>query len=76
MERGGGEELKKEQGAGGCGEAVGGRGGGGETVGPSEISRDEEHVSNPWGSAGKPPEMGAVELPLQPGPGRDPLEQR
>lgn len=42
---------------------------------PSEISGDEEHVSNPWGSAGKPPEMGAVELLLQPRPGLDPSEQ-
>lgn len=52
------------------------RGGGGETAGLSEISRDEERVSNPWGSAGKPPEMGAVELPFQPAPGLDPSEQQ
>lgn len=50
-------------------------GGGGETAGASERSGDKDHVSNPWGSAGKPPEMGAVELLLQPWPGLDPLEQ-
>lgn len=42
---------------------------------PSEISGDEEPVSNPWGSAGKPPEIGAVELLLQARPGLDPSEQ-
>lgn len=44
-------------------------------MGPSEQSGDEEHVSSPWGSAGKPPEMGAGELRLQPWPGLDPAEQ-
>lgn len=44
-------------------------------MGPSKISGNEDHVSNPWGSAGKPPEMGAMQLPLQPWPGLDPSEQ-
>jgi len=74
----GGEELKKEQHAGRHEEAVRAGatlGGGGETVGPSEISGDEDHISNPWSSAGKPLKIGVVERPLQLWPSPDPSEQ-